>query len=213
MYECELGDKEGWAPKKWCFQIVVLEKTLESPLDSKKIKPVSPKGNQPWIFIGRTDTEALILWLLILWCKELTHWKRPWCWERLRTVGEGGDRGWDGWMASLTQWPWVWPNSGRWWTTGKPGMVQSMRWQSQTWLSNWITTVKNIGFSLESLAALASFKRVSLSFEALKPCIDFSSQAGEVLNDILFQDKVVLYTLKKFWFKVRDMWLFRCLNT
>ena len=60
----ELDHKEGWALKNWCFQIVVLEKTLESPLDSKEIKPVNPKGNQPWMFIERTDTEAEapILW-------------------------------------------------------------------------------------------------------------------------------------------------------
>ena len=64
MYECELDHKEDWAPKNWCFQTVVLEKTLDSFLDSKEIKPVSPKGNQPWIFIGRTDAEAeaWILW-------------------------------------------------------------------------------------------------------------------------------------------------------
>ena len=59
----ELDHKEGWAPKNWCFLIVVLEKTLESSLDSKEIKPVNPKGNQPWIFIGRSDAEAPILWL------------------------------------------------------------------------------------------------------------------------------------------------------
>ena len=58
----ELDHKEGWAPKNWCFQIVLLEETLESPLDSKGIKPVNPKENQPWIFIGRTDAEAPILW-------------------------------------------------------------------------------------------------------------------------------------------------------
>ena len=60
----ELDHKEGWVPKNWCFQIVVLDKTVESPLDSKEIKPVNPKGNQPWIFIGRTDVEAEapILW-------------------------------------------------------------------------------------------------------------------------------------------------------
>ena len=64
-YRCELDHKEGWAPKNWCFWTVVLEKTLESPLDCKEIKPVSPKGNQPWIFTGRTDAEAEapILWL------------------------------------------------------------------------------------------------------------------------------------------------------
>ena len=58
-------------------------------------------------------------------CKEPTHWKRPWYWERLKT-GEGDDRGWDGWMASLTQWTWVWASSGRWLRTGKSGMLQSM---------------------------------------------------------------------------------------
>ena len=60
---------------------------------------------------------------LVTWCKELTHWKRPWCWERLKAGGEGDDRGWDGWMASPTQWTWVWASSGSWWWTGKPGML------------------------------------------------------------------------------------------
>ena len=69
--------------------------------------------------------------------EELSHWKRPWCWERLKVGWEGDDRGWDGWMASLTQWTWVWVSSGSWWWTGKPGMLQSMGSQSQTWLSNW----------------------------------------------------------------------------
>ena len=63
---------------------------------------------------------------LATWCKELTYLKRPWCWERLKAGGEGDDRGWDGWMASLTQWTWGWVNSGRWWWTGRPGVVQSM---------------------------------------------------------------------------------------
>ena len=116
----EFDHKEGWAVKNWCFQIVVLEKTVENPLDCKEIKPVNPKGNQTWIFIGRTDAEAEtpILWL--------THLKRPWCWERMKAGGEGDDRGWDGWMASLTQWTWVWISYGSWWWTGKPGVPQSM---------------------------------------------------------------------------------------
>ena len=63
---------------------------------------------------------------LATWCKELTHWKRPWCWERLKAGGEGDDRAWDGWMASLTQWTWVWASSRSWWWTGKPGTLQSM---------------------------------------------------------------------------------------
>ena len=58
--------------------------------------------------------------------EEPTHWKRPWCWERLRAGGEGSSRGWEGWMASLTQWIWIWANSRRWWRTGKPGVLQFM---------------------------------------------------------------------------------------
>ena len=102
----KLDHKESWALKNWCFWTVVLEKTLESPVDCKEIQPVHPKGNQSWIFIGRTDAEAETP-TLATWCKELIHRKRPWCWERLKAGGEGDDRGWDSWMASLTQWTWV----------------------------------------------------------------------------------------------------------
>ena len=71
-------------------------------------------------------------------CEELTHWKRPWCWEGLGAGGEGDDRRWDGWMASPTWWAWVWVNSGSWWRTGRPGMLQSMGvTKSQTRLSDW----------------------------------------------------------------------------
>ena len=75
-------------------------------------------------------------WLLATWCEEQTYWKRPWCWERLKTGGEGNDRRWNGWMASPTQWKWVRANSEGWWRTGKPGMLQSMGSQSQMCLSN-----------------------------------------------------------------------------
>ena len=75
----ELDHKEGWAQKNWCFQSVVLEKTLESRLDCEEIKSVNPKGNQHWIFIQKTETEAAAPILWPSWCKELTHWKRPWC--------------------------------------------------------------------------------------------------------------------------------------
>ena len=63
---------------------------------------------------------------LATWCEELTHWKRPRFWERLKTGGEGDDRGWDGWMASPARWTWVWASSRSWWWTGKPGVLQSM---------------------------------------------------------------------------------------
>ena len=118
----ELDHKEGWLLKNWCFWTEVLGKTLETPLNCKEIQPLHSKGNQSWVFIGRTDAEAEIPNTLATWWEELTHWKRPWCWERLKVGGERDDRGWDGWMASPTQWLWVWVNSGNWWWTGKPGM-------------------------------------------------------------------------------------------
>ena len=74
------------------------------------------------------------------WCKELTHWKKPWWWERLKAGGEGYDRGWEGWMSSPTQWTWVWASSGSWWWTRKPGMPQSMR--SQRVGPDWATELK-----------------------------------------------------------------------
>ena len=136
----ELDYKESWVPKNWCFQTVVLEKTLESPLDNKEIKLVNPKGNQPWIhwkdwcWSWRYNISATCF-------EEPTHCKRPWCWERLKAGGEGDDRGWDGWMAPPTQWTWVWANYGRSWRTGKPGVLLSMGSQSQTQLRDWTITM------------------------------------------------------------------------
>ena len=106
MYGCELDYKEGWAPKNWRFWNVVLAKTLESPLDCKEIQTDNFKGNQSWIFIGRAYVEAETP---VLWQPDVKNWllKRPWCWERLRAGGEGDNKGWDGWMASPTQWTWV----------------------------------------------------------------------------------------------------------
>ena len=120
----ELDCEESWVPKNWCFWTVVLEKTLESPLDCKEIQPVHSKGDQPWAFFGRNDAKAETP--LATSCKELTHWKRLWCWEGLGAGGKGHDRIWDGWMASPTWWMWVWVNSGRWWWTGRPGVLQFM---------------------------------------------------------------------------------------
>ena len=113
---------------------MVLEKTLESPLDHKEIQPIHPKGDQSWVFIGRTDAESWNSSTLATWCKELTYLKRPWYWERLKG---GDDRGWDGWMALPTQWTWVWVNSRSWQWTGRPGMLQPMR--SQRVGHDWVT--------------------------------------------------------------------------
>ena len=108
--------------------------TLESLLDCK-IQPVHPKGDQSWVFIGRTDVEAETS---ILWPP---HVKKPWCWGRLRAGGEGDDRGWDGWMASRTQWMWIWVNSGSWWWTGRPGVLWSMG--SQRVRHDWATELNS----------------------------------------------------------------------
>ena len=86
----ELDHKEGWAPKNWCFQIVVLEKTLESPSDSKEARPVNPKGNETWILTGRTDGWSWNFNTLATWCKKLIHWKRSWCWEKFMGGGDMG---------------------------------------------------------------------------------------------------------------------------
>ena len=121
----ELDYKESWGPKNWHSWTVVLEKTLESPLDCKEMQPIHPKGTQTWMFIGSWCWS----WgsnTLATWYEELTRWKRPWCWEILQVGGDRDDRGWGGWMASPTQWTWVWVNSGSWWWTGKPGVLQSL---------------------------------------------------------------------------------------
>ena len=83
-----------------------------------------------WCWSWNSDT-------LATWCEELTHLERPWCWEGLRAGGEGDGRGWGSWMASSTQWTWVWVNSGNQWWSGRPGVEQSMGSQSQTQPSNW----------------------------------------------------------------------------
>ena len=107
----ELDHKESWAPKNWCFWTVVLEKTLQSPLDCKETQPVNPKGNQPWTFIRKTDAEAPILrppevnsWLI---GKDPNAGKD----RRQRRRGWQSRRGWDGWMETPIQWTWVSANS------------------------------------------------------------------------------------------------------
>ena len=133
----ELDHKEGWVLKDWCLQTVVLEKTLESLLDSKAIKPVNLKGNQSWILIGRTDAEAPILWPPDVNSQLI---ETTWCWERLKA--EEGDRRWDGWTASPMQWPWPWANSRKYWGKGKPCMLRCMELQRVG--HNWATEHNNL---------------------------------------------------------------------
>ena len=119
----ELYHKEGCTLKNWCFRIVVLEKTVESPCTARGgIKPVNSKENPEYSLKGlmlnpEYSLKGLMLKLKLHYFGHLmwrpTHWKGPWCRERLRARGEGGDRGWDDWMAWLTQWVWAWASSRR----------------------------------------------------------------------------------------------------
>ena len=133
----ELDYKESWVLKNWCFWTVMLEKTLESPLDCKEIQPVYPKGDQSWVFIGRADVEAETP---VLWPPDAKSW----------LIGKDPDAGKDwgqekgmtedamvGWLASLTQWRWVWVNSGSWWWTRRPGVLRFMG--SQRVGNDWVT--------------------------------------------------------------------------
>ena len=135
-------------------------------LDCDEIQLVHPKGNQSWIHwkdLGWSWNSNT----LATWCKELTHWKRPWCWERLSAGGEEGNRGWDSWMASLTQWTWVWVSSRSWWWTGKPGVLQSMG--SQRVGHNWATELNWTELNKQYEILFSFMKIISTQEETKSP--------------------------------------------
>ena len=133
MYACE-----NWNTKKaehqridafelWCWRrLLKVPCTGGDPASLPWRKSVLNIHWKDWCWSWNSNT-------LATWCEELTPWKRLWCWERLKA----DNRGWDGWMASSTRWTWVWVSSVSWWWTGKPGVLQSIESQSQTWLSDW----------------------------------------------------------------------------
>ena len=137
----ELDYRESWSLKQWCFWTVVLEKTFDSPWDCMEIQPEHPKGFSP-----EYSLEGLMLKLklqyfgCLMWRTD--PFEKTLIWERLKTGGEGDDRGWDSWMASLTQWMWVWASSGTWWWTGKSGMLQSVG--SQRIGHDWVTELAEL---------------------------------------------------------------------
>ena len=154
---CELDHKEDWAPKNWYFWAVVLEKTLEKPLNCKEIKPMNFKESQPWTLIGRTDAKAPILWppeAPILWSNSLQKI------EVRRRRGRQRMR----WLDSITDsiGTWVWASSGRWWRTGKPGVLQSKGSQKRLNISIW-NRAGPYGPSLPSMpsACLSSMENFS----------------------------------------------------
>ena len=142
MYGCEI-----WTTKKaehrridafelWCWRRLLRVPWTARRSNQSILKEIS----HGCLLVGLIL--KLKLQYLATWCEELTYWKRPWCWERLRAGGEGDDRGWDGWMASPTQWIWVWVDSGRWWWTGRPGVLLFMGSQrvGHDWATklNWV---------------------------------------------------------------------------
>ena len=140
MYGCELDYKGSWVLKNWCFWTVVLEKTLESPLFCKEIHPVHPKGDQSWVFIGRTVAEAEDP---ILWPPDTKNWligKDPDAGKDWRQEEKGPTEdemvGWHHWLDGL------WASSGRWWWTWKSGVLQSMG--SQRVEHNWVTELNSV---------------------------------------------------------------------
>ena len=127
----ELDCEENWVPKNWCFWSVVLEKTLESPLDCQEIQPVHPKGDQSWVFIGSTDVEAEVP---ILHVKGWLVGKDP---DAGRDWGQEEKGTTEDEVAEQTQWTWVWVNSGSLWWTGSPGVLRFMG--SQRVRHDWAT--------------------------------------------------------------------------
>ena len=180
----ELDGEENWALKNWCFWTVVLEKTLESPLEFKKIQPVHPKGKHSWVFIGRTDVEAETP---ILWPPDAKSWLigkdsdagRDWGQEE-----KGDERGWDGWMASPTLWTRVWVNSGIWWWTGRPGVLRFMGLQGVG--HNWATELNWKGQPYHILDFFFSSNVIRMSREL---------NLGDFFNCI--EHLVVLYEIAK----------------
>ena len=119
---------------------------FNSPPPALETKHPNHWTNQPWDFFGRNDAKAETP---VLWPPHAKSWLigKDWCWEGLGTGGEGDDWGWDGWMASLTRWTWVWVNSGSWWWTGRPGMLRFMGSQrvGHDWMTelNWTERWEN----------------------------------------------------------------------
>ena len=120
---CTVKKAECWridAFDLWCWR-----RLLTVPWTARRSNQYILKEITSWVLFGRTMLKLKLQYLATS-CEELTHWKRPWCWEGLGVGGEGDDRGWDGWMAILTRWTWVWVNSGSWWWTGRPGVLWFM---------------------------------------------------------------------------------------
>ena len=148
----ELDYKESWAPT-WCWGKLLRVPWTERRSNQSILKEIIPG----------CSLEGLMLKLKLQyfghWCEELTHLRRPYCWERLRAGGQGDNRGWVGWMASPTQWTWVWVDFGSWWWTGRAGMLRFMG--SQRVRHDWATELNWTGTQWE-LQMLLEKKKLKL---------------------------------------------------
>ena len=164
----------------------MLEKILESPLDCKEIQPVHPKGDQSspsqwkdWCWSWDSN-------ILSTWCKELTHWERPWCWKRLKAGGEGDNRGWDGWMASSTEWTWVWINSGSWWwPSGQEGLVYCSPWGRKEWdTTEWLNWTN--WYKLQRSGKVITLKQIGIHQTQKKRTLqlEIPKQRQRMLNSV-----------------------------
>ena len=189
----ELDCEESWALKYWCFSTVVLEKTHESPLDCKEIQPVHPRGDQSWVFIGRTDAEAETS---VLW----PHHAKSWLIGKDPDAGRIGGRRRRGqqrmrWLdASLTWWTWVWVNSGSWWWTGRPGVLWFMGSQrvGHNWLIelNWTEALNcYAGFSIKWIKLIkAQYFMVSSS----KTSVSINITEETVYKSLIYLQTTIL---------------------
>ena len=144
MYGCEswtMKKAERWrinAFKLWCWRRLLRVRWTARKSNQSILKEFSPEYSLEGLMLKLSSNAVATCY------EELTHWKRPRCWERWKTGGEVGDRGWDSWMASLTHWIWVWTSSRRWWRPGKPGVLQSMGSQRvrHDWVNKPIKPIK-----------------------------------------------------------------------
>ena len=148
--------------------------------------PVVMYGCESWTVkkAEHRRIDAFELWnsnILGTLCEELTHWKRPWCWEGLGAGEEGDNRGWDGWMASLTWWTWAWVNSGSWWWTGRPGMLQFMG--SQRVGHNWATEHNwRIVYCYREVLLLVVFRILQVFFSAYMKAINIKVIGRKIIH-------------------------------
>ena len=156
MYGCECWTiKKAESGRIDAFELWCWRRLLRVPWTSRRsnqsiLKEISPEYSLEGLMLKLNSNT------LATWWKEPIHWKRPWCWERLKAGGEGDGRGWDGWMASPMHWTWVWINSRSWWWSGKSGMLQTMGLQRVR--HDWATELNWADEFLTKLSALSCFK-------------------------------------------------------